>query len=450
MNNTSEKLTKAPLTKLMFSLSIPTIVAQLINILYNIVDRMYVGRMADVGSIALTGLGVCAPIITIVSSLSMLIGGGGAPLAAISLGAKDKNKAEKILGTSTFALLVMGLGVTVLFLIFKEPLLIAFGASEASLPYASTYLEIYLYGTIFVQLSLGLNSFISSQGKTMVAMLSVLIGAILNIILDPILIYTFNMGVAGAAWATIISQFVSAIFVFSFLASSKSEIRIKKEYVKFNAKLIGSISALGVSSFVMSSTEAAIVIIFNRSLIKYGSDMHVGAMAIIQSVVMMVFMPVSGFKQGILPIISYNYGANNIKRVRETVIKALTISWSFTAIFCLFIYLFPQVFASVFTSDPALVNIVREKLPIFFAGMWWFGIQDIAQGYFVGTNKPKLSLFIALLRKVIVLIPLAIILPKFIGVDGVYLSEPIADYISVSTSAFILFRHLKRMGKENC
>ncbi|NMD38645.1 MAG: MATE family efflux transporter, partial [Christensenellaceae bacterium] len=350
MNNTSEKLAKAPLTKLMFSLSIPTIVAQLINILYNIVDRMYIGRMPEVGAIALTGLGVCAPIITIVSSLSMLIGGGGAPLAAISLGAKDKNKAEKILGTSTFALLIMGLVVTALFLVFKDPLLITFGASEASLPYASTYLEIYLYGTVFVQISLGLNSFISSQGKTMIAMLTVLIGAVLNIIFDPILIYTFNMGVAGAAWATIFSQFVSAIFVFGFLASKKSEIRIKKTFVKFNKRLLSSICALGVSSFVMAATEAAIVVIFNRGLLKYGSDMHVGAMAIIQSVMMMIFMPVSGFKQGVLPIISYNYGANNIKRVRETIKKTLAISWSFTAIFSLFVYIFPQVFASVFTT----------------------------------------------------------------------------------------------------
>ncbi len=431
--------------KLMFRLSLPTIIAQVINVLYNIVDRMYVGHIPEVGADALTGLGVSAPLILIVSAFSMLVGGGGAPLAAIALGKNDKEEAEKILGTGTVILTILSIALTIGVLIFKEPLLYLFGASDITYSYANEYTTIYLYGTIFVQFALGLNLFITCQGQTKIAMISVLIGAITNIILDPILIYGFGMGVKGAAIATVFSQGLSAAYVVTFLISKKSIIRIKLKHLKLNLNYTIKTISLGISSFTMQVTESAILIVFNNGLLKYGGDMYVGAMTIMQSVMQLLTIPIQGFIQGTQPIVSYNYGARKYDRLKETMKLSLKITVGATAGYYVLVFFFPHLFARIFTSEHELLNLVTKILPIFMGGMWLFGVQMSSQMFFVGTGQAGKSLFIALLRKVILLIPLAIILPNFFGVIGVFYSEPIADLISASTSGCLLFYSLKKL-----
>jgi putative MATE family efflux protein len=431
--------------KLMFRLSLPTIIAQVINVLYNIVDRMYVGHIPEVGADALTGLGVSAPLILIVSAFSMLVGGGGAPLAAIALGKNDKEEAEKILGTGTVILTILSIALTISVLIFKEPLLYLFGASDITYSYANEYTTIYLYGTIFVQFALGLNLFITCQGQTKIAMLTVLIGAITNIVLDPILIYGFGMGVKGAAIATVFSQGLSAAYVVFFLISKKSIIRIRLKYLKLNLNYTIKTISLGISSFTMQVTESAILIVFNNGLLKYGGDMYVGAMTIMQSVMQLLTIPIQGFIQGTQPIVSYNYGAGKYDRLKETMKLSLKITVGATAGYYVLVFFFPHLFARIFTSEHELLNLVTKILPIFMGGMWLFGVQMSSQMFFVGTGQAGKSLFIALLRKVILLIPLAIILPNFFGVIGVFYSEPIADLISASTSGCLLFYSLKKL-----
>lgn len=433
------------ISKLMLRLSLPTIIAQVINVLYNIVDRMYVGHIPEVGANALTGLGVSAPLILIVSAFSMFVGGGGAPLAAIALGKNDKEEAEKILGTGTVILIILSIALTIGVFIFKEPLLYLFGASDVTFPYANEYTTIYLLGTLFVQFALGLNLFITCQGKTKIAMFSVLIGAITNIILDPILIYGFNMGVRGAAIATVFSQALSAAFVVAFLVSNKSIIRIRFKYLKLNAQYAIKTLSLGVSSFTMQVTESAILIVFNNGLLKYGGDIYVGTMTIMQSVMQLLTIPIQGLIQGTQPIVSYNYGAGKYDRLKETMKLSLKITVGATAGYYVLVFFFPHLFARIFTSEADLLNLVAKILPIFMGGMWLFGVQMTSQMFFVGMGQAGKSLFIALLRKVILLIPMAIILPNFFGVMGVFYSEPIADLISASTSGFLLFYSLKKL-----
>lgn len=445
MNHDNSLMGKEKIGPLMLRLSIPTIIAQLINVLYNIVDRIYVGHIPDIGTNALTGLGVSAPLILIISAFSMFVGGGGAPLAAIALGNNDLKRAEKILGTGTVILTFISLLLTVIVFLFKEPLLYLFGASEISYPYANEYISIYLLGTIFVQFSLGLNLFITCQGQTKIAMLSVLIGAVTNIILDPILIFGFNMGVSGAAIATIFSQALSAAFILFFLLSKKTQIRLRKKYLKLDFEIVKSTISLGISPFIMQATESAILMVFNKGLLKFGGDTYVGAMAIMQSVMQLLVIPVQGFTQGVQPIISYNYGAKKYDRVTEVTRKSIIITFSTTFLYYILVLLSPQLFANVFTKNRELIQVVENILPIFMAGMWLFGIQMSAQMFFVGTGQAGKSLFIALLRKVIILIPLAIILPNFFGVFGVFYAEPIADTISATTSAFLLFFTLKKL-----
>lgn len=431
--------------KLMFRLSFPTIIAQLINILYNIVDRMYVGHIPEIGSDALTGLGVSAPLILIVSAFSMLVGGGGSPLVAIALGRNDKKEGEKILGTAAIILSFISILLTLTILLFKEPLLYLFGASDVTYYYANQYTTIYLFGTIFVQFALGLNLFITGQGKTNIAMLSVLIGAITNIILDPILIFGFDLGIAGAAIATVFSQALSAIFVVYFLCSSRSIIRIKKQYLKLDWKIAKRTLALGISSFTMQVTESAILIVFNNNLLKYGGDLYVGALTIMQSVMLFLIVPMQGFTQGTQPIISYNYGAQKIDRVKETVKLALRFTCISTVGYYILVFLFPHLFARFFTTDIKLIDLVSKILPVFMGGMWLFCLQMTAQMFLVGTGQAAKSLFLALLRKVIILIPLAMILPRYLGVMGVFYAEPIADIISASTSGVLLFLSIKQL-----
>lgn len=449
MNNSQDsRLGKESIVKLIFALGLPSILAQLINVLYNIVDRMYIGHIAEIGDLALTGVGVTFPIIMVISAFSALAGFGGAPLASIKLGEQDKEGAEKILGSSTALLLVFSVVLTIGLLIFKEPLLYLFGASDNTIVYANSYITIYLFGTIFVQLALGLNSFISAQGFAKTAMLSVLIGAITNIVLDPIFIFGLNLGVNGAALATIISQCVSAIWVVRFLLSSKSIIRIKKHNIKLNKKVILSIAALGISPFIMQTTESLINIVFNVGLQKYGGDLYVGSMTILTSVMQLLVVPIQGFTMGVQPLISYNFGAKNYDRVKKAFKILIGTTFTVSTLGCLFAIAFPEILVSLFTQKSELVALTSKMLPIFFAGMWAFGIQMGCQSTFMALGQAKISLFLALLRKVILLIPLALILPIFFKVTGIYYAEPIADILASATTLIVfIFSYKKILGE---
>lgn len=424
--------------KLMFQLAVPSVVAQLINVLYNIVDRTYIGRIPEVGHLALTGVGVTFPILTLISAFSSFVGAGGAPLAAISLGKGEHKRAEQILGNSFSMLLIFSVALTMIFQLSKEPLLYMFGASDNTIGYAVDYITIYLWGTIFVQIALGLNLFITSQGQARTAMLSVLIGAVINIILDPICIFVLDMGVQGAAIATVFSQAVSAAWVLHFLYSKKSSIRIRFCYMKLSGKIVKSISMLGVSPFIMSATESAISIVLNHGLQTYGGDLYVGSMTILQSVMQLLSIPIGGFTQGVQPIISYNFGAEKFDRVKKTAKLLISFTFLLSFSFTLLTLLFPGAFGALFTSQTELLDLVKKVMPIYMFGMLIFGLQNGCQSIFLGLGQAKISIFLALLRKVFLLIPLAIILPRFFGVMGIYYSEPIAD-ITSATTAIILF-----------
>ena len=441
-----EKLGTAPLGRLMLSLALPTVLAQLINVLYNIVDRIYIGHMQGDGNLALTGVGVTLPIITLIAAFSAFAGAGGAPLAAIELGKKDERKASLIMGNSAWLLVFFSIVLTIGFLIFKIPILHAFGASSKTITYANDYITIYLLGTIFVQLALGLNAFISGQGAAKAAMLSVLIGAVINIVLDPIFIFALHLGVRGAALATVISQFVSAVWVVSFLKSKRSVLHLK--LVRPDKSLILKIAALGIAPFVMQSTESLVTITFNTGLQRYGGDLYVGSMSILMSIMQLIVIPVNGITQGVQPIVSYNYGAGNRLRVKETVIRLVsacllgTLILAGVAIFC------PSIYASMFTNDAELVALTCRIMPIFFLGIAIFGIQAACQSTFLALGQAKVSLFIAMLRKIILLIPLALILPKFLGVKGIYVAEPVSDVISVIVTSVLCVITLKRIFSE--
>lgn len=441
-----EKLGTAPLGRLMLSLALPTVLAQLINVLYNIVDRIYIGHMQDDGNLALTGVGVTLPIITLIAAFSAFAGAGGAPLAAIELGKKDERKASLIMGNSAWLLVFFSIVLTIGFLIFKIPILHAFGASSKTIAYANDYITIYLLGTIFVQLALGLNAFISGQGAAKAAMLSVLIGAVINIVLDPIFIFVLHLGVRGAALATVISQFVSAVWVVSFLKSKRSVLYLK--LVRPDKSLILKIAALGIAPFVMQSTESLVTITFNTGLQRYGGDLYVGSMSILMSIMQLIVIPVNGITQGVQPIVSYNYGAGNRLRVKETVIRLVSVCLLGTlilagvAIFC------PSIYASMFTNDAELVALTCRIMPIFFLGIAIFGIQAACQSTFLALGQAKVSLFIAMLRKIILLIPLALILPKFSGVKGIYIAEPVSDVVSVIVTSVLCVITLKRIFIE--
>lgn len=424
--------------KLMFQLALPSVVAQLINLLYNIVDRIYIGRIPEVGHLALTGVGVTFPILTLISAFSSFVGAGGAPLAAISLGKGERDRAEKILGNAFSLLLIFAVTLTVIFQIFKEPLLYMFGASDNTISYALDYITIYLWGTVFVQIALGLNLFITSQGQARTAMLSVLIGAVINILLDPVFIFFFDMGVQGAAIATILSQAVSAAWVLRFLCSSKSSIRIRVPFMRLSGHIVKNISMLGISPFIMSATESAISIVLNHGLQTYGGDLYVGSMTILQSIMQLLSIPIGGFTQGVQPIISYNFGAERFDRVKRTSKLLISFTFLFSFGFTLLTLFFPRVFGALFTSQPELLNLVEQVLPVYMFGMLIFGLQNGCQAIFLGLGQAKLSIFLALLRKVFLLIPLALILPRFFGVMGIYYSEPIADLTSATTAIILL------------
>lgn len=442
------KLGTAPLGRLMVSLALPSVAAQLINILYNIVDRIYIGHIRDYGDVALTGVGVTFPIIMLISAFSAFAGMGGAPLASIELGKKDNEKAEKILGNSAGLILFFSVILTAAFSIFKRPVLFAFGASEATIGYAEGYIGIYLVGTIFVQAALGLNTFISGQGEAKTAMLSVLIGAVLNICLDPVFIFVFGLGVRGAAIATVISQAVSAVWVVHFLTSEKSVLRLRRKNIRLQAEYIKKIAALGVSPFIMQSTESLVSVTLNTGLQKYGGDLYVGTMAILTSIMQFIGIPAQGITQGVQPIISYNYGAGNKDRVKGTFFRLVSVT--FTSMFLLggIAVIAPHIYAGIFTNNEQLADLTAQVMPVYFLGFMFFGIQTACQSTFVALGQAKVSVFIALLRKVILLIPLALILPRFMGVMGIYRAEPIADFISVTTAATLFVITFKKVLHE--
>lgn len=445
MNHKDERLGTEPLGKLMFSLAVPSVAAQLINVLYNIVDRIYIGHIPEYGDVALTGVGVTFPILTMISAFSAFAGMGGAPLASIQLGKQNKQKAEQILGNSAGLLVLCAVILTAFFSVFKTPILYAFGASDATITYARDYITIYLIGTIFVQLALGLNAYISGQGEAKIAMLSVLIGAVLNICLDPVFIFLLHLGVRGAALATIISQAVSAAWVVRFLTSEKSVMRLTFKNMHLNGATIKMIAGLGISPFIMQSTESLVTITLNTGLQKYGGDLYVGSMSILMSIMQLITIPVQGITQGIQPIISYNYGAGNIDRVKATLKRMILVCLSGTLVLAGVAIFFPEVYTGLFTNNKELLELTCKVMPVYFLGISIFGIQCACQTSFISLGQAKVSLFIALLRKIILLIPLAIILPKFMGVMGIYRAEPIADMISVLTTSVVFVITMKKV-----
>ena len=424
--------------RLLFKLAVPAIVAQVINVLYNMVDRMYIGHLPEIGETALTGVGVCFPLITAISAFAALVSMGGAPRASIFLGRGDKETAEKILGNCATALVVVGVALTAVFFAFGYQLLGLFGASEDTIGYAWQYFSIYLVGTIFVQASLGLNAFINAQGYTMVGMLTVVIGAVLNIILDPILMFGFDMGVAGAALATIISQAVSAAFTVWFLCSKRSYLRLKASNLRLVGKILWPSIALGLSPFVMQLTESVISICFNTQLQIYGGDIAVGAMTILSSVMQFAMLPLQGLTQGAQPITSFNFGAGKMDRVvkafRILLISCLTYATALWAI-CEFA---PQLVIGIFTpADGTLGVYTRSALRIYMAASLLFGAQIACQQTFVALGKAGISLFLAVLRKIILLVPLIFLLPRVLPIaqdTAVFLAEPAADTLAVITT----------------
>ena len=434
-------LGREPISRLLFKLALPTITAQLVNMLYNLVDRIYIGHIEGIGTQALTGVGVCMPLIMIISAFASLAAMGGAPLASIALGKGDRDKAEGILGSCAALLLCISAVLTAAMAIFHRPLLVAFGATEDVIGYACRYMSVYSLGTVFVQLALGLNAYITAQGFSRISMLTVLIGAVLNTILDPIFIFGFGMDVQGAALATVISQAVSAVFVLRFLTGKKTTLRLTLPRVRLNGKLLGPCVALGLSPFIMQSTESLIAVCFNTSLRAYGGTIAVSAMTLCTSIMQMAMLPLQGLSQGAQPIISYNYGAGNASRVRQGFQLLLKCCLAFSVTLGVAVIAFPRLFLGIFTPDDALIAYAIPLVRTYMAGTVIFGVQIACQQTFVALGNAKCSLFLACLRKLILLIPLVYILPNFFGdkVFAVFLAEPVADIIAVTCTALLFF-----------
>jgi len=450
MNDNKKMLGTAPIGKLLFKLAIPTVVAQLINMLYNIVDRIYIGHIKDIGSLALTGVGVCMPIIMIISAFAALVASGGAPKASILMGKGDNQSAEKIMGGCFSLQIIISAILTTVLLIWNKDLLLTFGASENTIGYATDYMNIYAVGTIFVQLTLGMGAFITAQGYTKISMVTVLIGAVSNIILDPIFIFGFNMGVKGAALATILSQAISSIWVLMFLCGKKTYLKLQKQNLRINGKLVFPCIALGTATFIMQSSESVISVCFNSSLLKYGGDIAVGAMTILTSVMQFAMLPMQGIAQGAQPILSYNYGAKNAERVKKTfrllLISCLTYSFAIWGA----IMLMPQMFASIFTPNEELIEFTATALRIYCGVMCIFGIQIACQMTFVSIGNAPCSIIVAIVRKFVLLLPLIYIMPQLIEDKtlGVYFAEPVADLIAVTFTAILFTIQFKKSFKS--
>lgn len=447
MNNQKDFLGTEPVGKLLLKLALPTVTAQLINMLYNIVDRIYIGHIPDVGALALTGVGVCMPLIMIVTAFAAFAGYGGAPKASIFMGRGDYDSAEKTLGNCFLLQILISVLLTGALLLWNRDFLLAFGASENTIQYGVDYMNIYALGTLFVQLTLGMNAFITAQGFAKTGMLSVLIGAVANIILDPIFIFGFGMGVKGAALATILSQAASCVWVLLFLFGKKTTLKLKRNYFRLQPKVVLPCLALGLSVFIMQASESVISICFNSSLLRYGGDIAVGAMTILTSVMQFAMLPLQGLGQGAQPIISYNYGAKNPGRVKAAFKLLLKSSLCYAVLLWLLVMLFPQVFAALFTEDAALIAFTRPALRIYMACMLLFGIQMACQMTFTSLGNAKASILVAVMRKFVLLIPLIYLLPLVFRSNqtmAVYLAEPVADFLAVSFTAVLFTFQFKK------
>lgn len=453
MNQKSVDLGSGKVSRLLFSLALPTITSQIVNMLYNLVDRIYIGHMKPVdtvGALALTGVGVCLPIIMIISAFAALVGMGGAPRASIQEGRGDPEGSQRIMGNSFTLLVITAVVLTVVFQSFAEPLLLTFGASGNTIGYALDYLKIYTMGTLFVQVTLGMNAYITAQGFTTVSMKTVLIGAGLNTLLDPIFIFGFGLGVRGAALATILSQAVSAAWVLRFLTGPKTKWRLRREYLRPRPKVFLPCLALGLSPFIMQSTESLIAVCFNSSLLKYGGDLAVGAMTVLTSMMQFAMMPLQGLTQGCQPIISYNFGARNARRVKDAFACLLKSCVVYSAVLWAAVQLFPRVFVQIFNNTPELVDYAAWALRIYMGTTCLFGVQIACQQTFVALGNAKTSLFLAVLRKIILLIPLIYILPNFFAdkTFAVFLAEPAADFLAVTATASMFAVQFKRSMAE--
>ena len=451
MNDNKSFLGTEPIGKLLMKLALPTVAAQLINMLYNIVDRIYIGHIPGDGALALTGVGVCMPIIMIVSAFAALVGNGGAPRATIYMGKKDNDTAERILGNCFTALIIISAVLTMVLLIWNRDLLLAFGASENTIDYAVAYMNIYAFGTVFVQITLGMNLFITAQGFAKTGMLSVLLGAVTNIILDPVFIFGFHMGVRGAALATILSQALSCIWVLCFLFGKKTILKLKKRYMTVKKEILFPCLALGSSVFIMQSSESVISVCFNSSLLKYGGDLAVGAMTILTSVMQFAMLPLQGLGQGAQPIISYNYGAGNKERVKGAFWLLLKCSMFYSVLFWAVVMLFPQMFVGMFTSDAVLAAFTRDALKIYMAVVGLFGIQMACQITFGALGNAKASILVAVMRKFVLLIPLIYIMPAIFTADkarAVYMAEPVADTLAITFTGFLFFFQFRKVLRQ--
>lgn len=439
-----------PVRQLLMKLAIPTVIASLVNLLYNIVDRIYIGHIPDIGASALTGAGLFMPILLLINSFAALVCSGGAPLASIAMGGGHNKKAARILSNCFTLILILSVILTVVFYVSAPVLLRFFGASDDTLPYALSYSRIYILGTVFVMIAYGMNLFISAQGYSKTAMLSVTIGAVINIALDPLLIFTFDMGVEGAAIATDISQAVSCIWILHFLFGKKTRIAIQKDFMKLEKDIFLPCLQLGLSTFIMISTESLLSISFNHSLARYGGDMAVGAMTIITSLSSLITMPLQGLCQGGAPIISYNYGAGKTDRVREAFRQMLTAAVILCMVFWCLTMFAPQMMASIFTTDEALISYAVRCMRIYFAVIFTTAFQTVCQQSFVALGQAKISIFLACLRKLILLIPLIFILPLLVSdkVFAVFLAEPLSDFIAASITAYCFFRFLKNLKPD--
>lgn len=446
MTKNNEALGTAPVGKLLFKLAIPTVVAQLVNMLYNIVDRIFIGHMPEGGDLALTGVGVCMPLILIVSAFAALVGSGGAPRASIFLGKQEQENAERTLGNCFTLQLLISAILTAVLLIWNRPLLLAFGASENTIDYATSYMSIYAIGTLFVQLTLGMNAFITAQGRTTVAMLSVIIGAAANIGLDALFVLGLGMGVEGAALATIISQSASCAWILIFLFSKRSAIRLRPKYFLPVPRILFPSIALGTATFIMQASESVISVCFNSSLLKYGGDIAVGAMTILTSVMQFAMMPMQGIAQGAQPILSYNYGARNADRVKKAFRLLLIVCLSYSVVLGVCVMGFPQVFAAIFTPDRALQEFAAGALRIYFGGVLIFGAQIACQMTFVSLGKAGCSVIVAVVRKFVLLLPLIYLMPALLEnkTNAVFTAEPVADIIAVTFTVILFIFQFRR------
>lgn len=450
MENNKNFLGTEPIGRLLFKLTVPTVIAQLVNMFYNIVDRIFIGHLPNAGSLALTGVGVCMPIIMIVSAFAALVSSGGAPRASIAMGKGEIDFAEKTLGGCFLLQVIVSIILTIVLLIFGEDLLLAFGSSENTIGYASSYLNIYAFGTLFVQLTLGMNAFVTAEGFTRISMASVAVGAIINIVLDPIMIFGLNMGVRGAALATVISQAVSCIVVVAFLCSKKSLLRLKPCNLNIKPEVVLPCIALGTAAFIMQASESVISVCFNSSLLKYGGDIAVGAMTILTSVMQFAMLPLQGIAQGAQPITSFNYGAKNAERVKKTFRLLLRVSLIYSVTLWAVIMLMPNIFVGIFTPEAEMIEFASKALRIYMAVMFMFGIQIACQMTFTALGNAKSSIIVAITRKFILLLPLIYIMPNIVSdkTTGVYLAEPVADFIAVSFTAILFSFQFKKALKE--